>query len=233
MQETSLHAALKSLYTLNGDQQEIFVGGYIIDVIHGDELIEIQTRSFNKIKNKLQELLQNHKVRLVHPIAQEKWIVKYTSKEPAAYTRRKSPRHGRLEDVFSELKSIPQLISHPNLVIEILMVREEEIRQADGRGSWRRGGVSIVDRRLVEILSRITLNSPADYYRFLPDNLPTLFTTRDLAGALGFSLPLVNKMTYCLRSIGVIQQIGKRGRSFLYKQNPERSQEACQFQETR
>lgn len=233
MQESALHAALKSMYTHTGDQQEALVGGYIVDVVRGDVLIEIQTRSFNKIKNKLQALLDRHRIHLIYPVAEEKWIVKYSSPTRTSFSRRKSPRRGRVEDIFYEIKSIPELIAHPNLVIEILMIREEEIRQADGRGSWRRRGVSIVDRRLVDILSRTTLDSPADYHRFLPAALPNLFTSRDLANASGLSLPLANKMTYCLRYLGVIRQIGKQGKSFLYEQNVNPKADSTQFAEMR
>ena len=51
--ETSLHLTLKSLYTTTGARQEAMVDGYQIDVVDGDLLIEIQTRSFTTIKPKL------------------------------------------------------------------------------------------------------------------------------------------------------------------------------------
>ena len=35
--------------------------GYIVDVVEGEELIEVQTRSFAKMKRKLAALLANHR----------------------------------------------------------------------------------------------------------------------------------------------------------------------------
>jgi hypothetical protein len=51
--EKSLHAALKKWYTQPGDQLEIRVDGYIIDLVRGDLLVEVQTGSFSPLKRKL------------------------------------------------------------------------------------------------------------------------------------------------------------------------------------
>ncbi len=42
------------------------------------------------------------------------------------------------------------------------------------------------------------------------------FTTADLAGAMGRGKKLAQKMAYCLRRMGVIQQVGRRGRANVY-----------------
>jgi hypothetical protein len=76
MQETKLHSALKDYYSIPGAAQEVLVDGFWIDVVQDDLLIEIQTRNFAAIRNKLIALVEKHPVRLVHPIAQEKWIVR-------------------------------------------------------------------------------------------------------------------------------------------------------------
>ena len=76
LKETSLHAALKDWAGKPGDRFEFPIDGYLIDIVRDDLLIEIQTRNFSMIKAKLERLLENHKVHLIHPIAQEKWIIK-------------------------------------------------------------------------------------------------------------------------------------------------------------
>ncbi len=75
MQETTLHADLKEIYRLEGGQTETWVDGYLIDVVKPDLLIEIQTRNLGALKKKLEDLLDNYPIRLVHPIAKEKFIV--------------------------------------------------------------------------------------------------------------------------------------------------------------
>ncbi len=220
MTETSLHAALKDWYAHPTGQQEVWIDGYWIDAQVGEQLIEIQTRNFAALRPKLAILLDQHPVRLVHPVAVETWIVRLPARPDEPPTRRKSPRRGRVEDVFQELTGLPDLLAHPNFSLEIALVRQEEIRRADGRGSWRRGGVSIIDRRLVELVERRLYAVPADLRAFLPPDLAQPFTQPELAARLALRPRLAGKMCYCLRRLGVIAQTGKRGRAYLYQINP-------------
>lgn len=216
MQESSLHAALKDRYTRPGDLQEVQVGGYFIDVVSGDTLIEIQTGNFTHLKDKLSALLDAHPVLLVHPIAVEKWIVRLPAEGDTPLDRRKSPKRGRLEDLFLELVRIPHLVNHPNFALEVVLVQEEEIRRDDGKGSWRRRGWSILDRRLLDVVGSVRLRSALDFNAFLPDDLPEPFTSRQLARAMGAPGYLANKALYCLRLIGLVEVTGKQKRAYLY-----------------
>src|SRR5512138_1933319 len=94
--EKSLHASLKQWYAGPGDQLEVRVDGYIIDLVRGDLLVEIQTSSVSKLKRKLARLAENHAVRLVFPVALEKWIVRQPTAEGENPQRRKSPKRGRV-----------------------------------------------------------------------------------------------------------------------------------------
>jgi hypothetical protein len=217
LQENSLHAALKDWYSLPGDQIEKQVDGYWIDIVRDNLLIEIQTRNFSAIKNKLHHLLEKHPVRLVYPIPKEKWIVRLPVDCNRSPNRRRSPKRGRLVDVFRELVRIPHLMAHPNFTMEVLLTREEEIRRNDGLGSWRRQGWSIVDRRLLEVLSQFRLETPADFAAFLPASLPERFTNRELAAELGVPHSLASKAAYSLRAMELIEVTGKRGRAHLYE----------------
>lgn len=214
--ERSLHAALKAWYAEPGDVFEVAIDDYVVDVVRGDLLIEIQTRHFSAMKRKLARLTEAHRVRLVHPIAAEKWIVKYGPDGLTQVDRRRSPKRGSALDVFYELVSFPQLLERDSLSIEVLLTREEEIRVNDGLGSWRRRGWSIVDSRLLEVVDRVVLASPGDCVALLPEGLPDPFTTRDVADALGEPIRLVQKMAYCLREMGAIDTVGRRGRAYLY-----------------
>lgn len=216
MQETSLHSALKDHYAIPGAFKESLVDGFYIDVVQGDLLIEIQTRNFSAIRAKLNLLVERHPVRLVHPIAQEKWIVRLPAEGNAPFTRRKSPRRGRLEHIFIELVRIPELLKHPNFSLEVLLIREEEIRRNDGRGSWRRNGVSIADRRLLEVIDQRLFTSPTDLRTLLPPELEQPFTTRQLAEKLSIPRNLATRMSYCLRSMGIFRVTGKQNHFYLY-----------------
>lgn len=217
LQENSLHAALKAWYAQPGDQIEVKVEGYFVDIVRGDLLIEIQTRNFAAIKPKLARLLERHPVRLVHPIPVEKWIVRLPPEGDEPLDRRRSPRRGRLEHLFGELVRIPHLVPHPNFSLEVLLTREEEIRRDDGRGSWRRKGWSIADRRLLEVVERVSLETPDDFRLFLPPGLAQPFTNRELGVALHLPRYLASKMVYSLRQMGIVEVAGQRGRSFLFQ----------------
>ena len=76
LNEKPLHASLKAWYAQPGDRFEVPVGGFVIDIVRDDVLLEIQTGSFASIKSKLAKLLESHQIRLIYPIAEEKWIVR-------------------------------------------------------------------------------------------------------------------------------------------------------------
>lgn len=216
--EGPLHAALKAWYALPGDALEVPVDGYIIDIVRSDLLIEIQTRGFTALKDKLATLTRAHPVRLVYPIAQEKWIVKLADDGKKQLSCRKSPKRGVLEQIFDELVSIPHLLAQPNFTLEVVFIHEEEIRRHDARRGWRRKGWVTHERRLVKVVEQQVFTSPEDARALLPTSLVEPFAASDLARLIPGNLRRAQKMIYCLRAMGVLTQVGKRGRATLYQQ---------------
>jgi len=216
LNEKALHASLKQWYARPEDRFEVPVDGFVIDIVRAGLLLEIQTRSLASIETKLASLVRSHHIRLIYPIAQEKWIVKLAQEGSSSrVTRRKSPKAGRVEDLFWEMVSFPQLLLNPNFSLEVLMIREEEARRYEGRRRWRRKGWVTEERRLLEVAERRLFQEPADWLALLPEGLGS-FTARDLAEAIDIREELAQKMAYCLRKAQVINLIGKRGRANLY-----------------
>ena len=212
--EKPLHASLKQWYARPGDRFEVPVDGFVIDIVRDDLLIEIQTRNFAAINSKLCKLTRSYEVRLVYPVVLEKWIVR--SNGGGVVVRRKSPKRGRLEDLFWELVSIPQLLSNPNFSLEVLMTREEEVRRYARNRKWRQRGWVIEGRRLVDVLERRLFVRSTDWLKFVPDKLQS-FTTKDLATVAETNRELAQKMAYCLRHARMIELIGRQGRANLYR----------------
>jgi hypothetical protein len=212
LNESSIHSALKKLYAPSKDT-EIRVGEYIVDSSRNDLIVEIQTGSFAKIRKKLTSLLAHHPVRLVHPIARDKTIVVYDGEMKEILRTRKSPKRGELLDIVYELVHIPDILGHPRFSLEVLLTREEEIRRADGLGSWRRRGVSIVDRRLVEVLERRGFETIDSYLTLLSPAIGSTFTNRDLAERMGKPVEKVRRLTYCLKRCGAIEVAGTEGKA--------------------
>ncbi len=218
LREDSLHASLKAWYSQPGDRFECEVDGYVIDLVRGDLLVEIQTGNFSAIKPKVRALLESHPLRLVYPIAAQKWVVRESGDGAAILSRRKSPKHGTVHDVFGELVRLPVLMRHPGLSLEVLLTHEEVVWREDGLGSWRRKGVSVVDRRLLEVVESHVFEEPADFRALIPRELPPVFTVQDLLDCTRQNRRLAQRMAYSLRVMGVIEEAGKRGRAPLYQQ---------------
>jgi hypothetical protein len=214
LNEKPLHASLKQWYARPGDRFEVRVDRFVVDIVRDDLLIEIQTRNFASINSKLCELTRSYEVRLVYPVVQEKWIVRSGIDDGV---RRKSPKRGRVEDLFWELVSIPQLLSNPNFSLEVLMIREEEMRHYEvKRKKWRHKGWVTEGRRLVDVVDRRLFQKSADWLTFVPHGLQS-FTTKDLATLADTRRELAQKMAYCLRKAKVIELIGRQGRANLYR----------------
>jgi len=220
MSENSLHAGLKTLLRLPDDKLETPVERFIIDIVRDQTLFEIQTKNFYALRQKLDCLLPNYKVCVIHPIAVQKWIRRIGA-DSSSSKRRKSPKHGRIYNIFYQLIYIPDYLLHPNFSVEVCLVEQEDVWKNDGKGSWRRKGWSLCDQHLLRITGRITFSGAADYLGLLPGNLPEPFGNSHLANALGIPVVLARKMTYTLYRAGMLKQTGKQGRANMYCQTDE------------
>jgi len=218
LREGPLHAAVKDFCARPGDRAEVRVGGYVIDLVRADgELVEIQTGGFAPLGRKLDALLDGHRMRIVHPVPAQRRIVRIDERGEVLSSRR-SPARGGVLDVFDRLVSFPSLLAHPNLVVEVLLCAEDHVRGPEAgrsRSGRRRRDPGV--RRLVEVLERVELASPADAAALLPAALATApFTTRELATALGCRMVLAQRVAYCLRAMEVLGDAGRRGRAPLH-----------------
>jgi hypothetical protein len=228
--EKSLHAQLKQLYAAPGDLLEHPLDGYVIDIARplcledGNSspdyrCIEIQTRHLAAMKVKLAVLLAARPVHVIFPIAAQRTIARMDA-GGTILSRRRSPKHGSIYDIFPELVSLPALIHHPHFSLEVLLIHEEQVWRDDGRGSWRRRRWSIYDRRLLATVTAISLAGAEDFAALLPAELADGFDCRALAQAIGQPLPIAQKMAYSLRHMGLLTVAGKQGNALLYARQP-------------
>jgi len=219
MNERALHLEIKKVYSLPGDQFEVKLDNYIVDILRGQLVIEVQTKNFSAIKGKLETLTEKHKVRLVYPLTERKWIT-YFTKENVVMSKRRSPKKGKLADLFRELVMIAHIVGDANFSLEVFLIDEEEIRCNDGRGSWRRRGASIKERRLLQVNSRILFKNKTDYLKILPDGLNQVFTNKELSELGKIPLRTARQITYCLRKSGAIILAPKLGRELAFQLPP-------------
>jgi hypothetical protein len=217
LREKPLHAALKEWCRQPGDLVEHPVDGFVIDVVRGDLLIEIQTNGFAGMKRKIATLVAGgHPIRIVHPIAVDRTIVKIED-DGTIVGRRLSPKHGAAIDIFSQLVSFPDLVVDFDLEIVVVLTVEDEYRVHSPGRAWRRKGWIVEERRLKGVVGSLTLASGSDLLALLPANLSEPFTTSDLAASLGRRMRVAQQMAYCLRETGLIEKSGKRGNAIEYR----------------
>lgn len=216
LKEQGLHAALKTWYAQPKGQMEVEIDGYIVDIVHMNRLIEIQTGNFNAIRMKIRNLLINYQVKLVYPIAYQKWILKLPKHKEEQQYRRKSPKKGSPLQVFNELVSFPELLLHPNFSLELAMIQEEEVRRYTGEKHWSQNGWVTVERQLIKVVELMCFESAVEIMSLLPSNLCDQFTSADIAGEAEIPLWLAQKMVYCFRKMGTIVEVGNKGRFKMY-----------------
>ena len=214
--ESSLHRSLKFQYSGSDGDIETLANSYVCDGRTGKgELIEVQIGSFGPLKEKIETLTKNNKVRIIHPIIAQKHIQLY-SEDGSLKWERKSPRKGSIWDLFKALLYAPELPLLKNLTIELAVIDIIEKRTDDGKGSWRRKGVSINDRSLGVWHESVKLKSLRDYRQFIPIRKNKPFTVKVLRETAGINTVLARKTLYVLTKIGLVERIGKQGRSIVY-----------------
>jgi hypothetical protein len=217
LNEKPLHAALKTWYSEDGDRFEVPILGFVADIVRGTTLIEIQTGSTSGLQRKLATFLRRHEVRLVLPVAARKTIVNI-GPDGKEQERRLSPRRAGVVDVFRQLVSLGGLLGDSNLSVDVVLVHEQETRHArPSRGRAKR--YVVAERRLVEVMDCVSFRHPADFLGVIPATLAEGFTTADLAKAIRQPRWMAQKIAYVLRTMGVLQVIGKRGNAYLYERD--------------
>jgi hypothetical protein len=215
--ETSLHRDLKFRYAGLGGETEAEVDGFVADGINAEgEYIEVQTGSFGPLKKKAAGLALQHRLRVIYPVIITKYIEVFNKKGRRLY-RRKSPRKGSPWDLFDVLVYAPNLPLIPGLVIELALVDAAEQRVQDGKGSWRRRGISIHDRQMLTLHDTITLEKPSDYIRFIPFKMNEQFTSALLSQRVGIPVDLARKVLYVFVRLGLVEKTGKKRNALVYR----------------
>jgi hypothetical protein len=110
----------------------------------------------------------------------------------------------------------PRLPLLPNLSVELVLLEILEKRVQDGQGSWRRRGISLRDKKIVERQGKLLLRDPRDYSCFTPFEYDEPFTVKDLAQKVHISPSIAGKTVYVLSILGTIDRQEKRGNTWVY-----------------
>jgi hypothetical protein len=217
LREGPLHASVKDWCARPGDRAEVRIDRWVIDLVRADgELVEVQTGGFGPLGPKLDGLLDGHRMRIVHPVPLERRILRVDEDGEVVRVGR-SPRLPGAVAVFDKLVAFPSLLAHPNLVVEVVLCREDHVRGVEPTRRRRRTRDPGV-RRLVEVVDSVPLAGADDALGLLPEPVHEApFTCRDLADELRCGLVLAQRAVYCLRALNALEPAGTRGRAPLYE----------------
>lgn len=217
LSEKTVHAILKNYYEPDEDGQEIPIENYVADIYSNGEIIEIQTRHFHKLRDKLKAFLPIYPVTIVYPIPREKWLIWIDEESGELSTRRKSPKKGNAYMIFPELYRIKMFLKDENLRIRPVLLDMEEYRLLNGWSRDKKKGSSRFDRIPTELIEEVEINCIQDYMQFVPIDLPEQFTTREFAKAAHISLSLAQTTLNILHYVEVVKRVGKQGNAYVYE----------------
>lgn len=217
LSEKSVHAILKNYYEPDEDHQEIPIDNYVADIYAAGEIIEIQTRQFNKLRDKLEAFLPLYQVTVVYPIPREKWLIWIDQESGEFSKKRKSPAKGNPYVAFPELYKIKMFLKDPNLKLRLVLIDMEEYRLLNGWSRDKKKGSSRFDRIPTELVEEVEINCLEDYMQFVPCELEGSFTSKEFAKAAHIPVSLAQTVLNILYHVGTVTRVGKKGQQYLYE----------------
>lgn len=217
LSEKTVHAVVKNYYEPDEDKQEIPIEGMYADIFTGNEIIEIQTRSFDQVRKKLDRFLPEYPVTVVLPIPDTKWLIWIDEETGELSTPRKSPKKGSEYSAFKELYKIKPYLKKEGLTIVLLFLDMEEYRLLNGWSKDNKKGSSRYDRIPVQITKEVCFKQSRDYEILLPNTLVGEFTSSEFAKAVKINARQANLVLNILLYMDVVKRTGKRGKAFVYE----------------
>jgi hypothetical protein len=220
LSEKTVHAVLKNFYEPDPCHQEIPVENFVADILRDDEIIEIQTRGFNRLRRKLDTFLKYYPVTVVYPILRTKWLYWIDEETGELSPKRKSPKKGTIYDAIPELYKIKMYLGHPNLHLCLVLIDAEEYRLLNGWSRDRKKGSHRYDRIPTGLVDEFYIGGGRDYRCFIPEGLKEDYTSKDFAKAAHIPTSYAQTTLGILLSLGVVERTGKAGHAYTYSTNP-------------
>lgn len=216
--EKTLHLFLKNYLQPDEAFHEVKVGRFVADILCDGKITEIQTRSFNAMRKKLEFFLDSgYDVTVVHPLAALKRLCWINPETGDVSKTRKSPKKMSIHDAFYELYKIKSFLLHENLHFRFILFELTEYRNLDGWSDDGKKGSTRFDRIPSDILGEINIRNVSDYKKQLPNGLPEEFTSKDYARCAGVNLRRAQTALNVLKFVEAVKEPGKKGKSTVYR----------------
>lgn len=215
--EKTLHAVLKNYYEPHEENHEIKVGRFVADIVGENGVIEIQTRNFGNLLEKLDNFLEFCEVTVVYPLPALKYVSWLDMDTGELGEKHKSPKKCRIYDAFKEIIRIKYALDNPRFHLLLCFLEIDEIRFLNGWSENKKRGSSRCDRIPKDIIEEVRFDCVQDYRRFIPEGLPEEFTSAHYAKACKIDKKLASSGLNILHYLGLVERIGKKGNSYVYK----------------
>ena len=218
--EKTLHLFLKNYLQPDEAFHEVKVGRFVADICVDGKITEIQTRSFDAMRKKLEFFLESgYDVTVVHPLAALKKMCWLNPGTGDVSKTRKSPKKMTIHDAFYELYKIKSFLLHKNLHFRFILLELTEYRNLDGWSYDGKKGSTRYDRIPADIIGEINIKNADDYKEQLPDSLPDEFTSKDYARCANVNLRRAQTALNVLKYVGAVEEKGKVKNSILYRKS--------------
>ena len=217
LKEHTLHRVLKFYLSLDDANHEIKIGRKYADVVLDNHIYEIQTKSFNLMRKKLEFFLKEHEVTIVYPMALNK-VIYLTNDYGELVSVKKSPKHANPLEIFWELYKIKNFLLDKNLHFKILMLDIDEYRIEKEKTWKRRKGFERENQVPKKINHIYDINTTSDFKDLLLKyNLKEVFTSKDFSKSTKLNIKKATTALNVLTHLKVVERIGKEKNSYLYK----------------
>lgn len=220
LSEKSIHAKLKGYLEPNKEFHEVKVGRYIADIKRDNEIIEIQTKQFKNLLNKLEYYTKhNFDVTVVYPIVASKilnWVDPISNETVES---RKSPYKGVIQDCFRELYWIIDYIVEKKIKFKIILIEAEQYKYLDGYGQNSKYRATKIDIVPTKVIGEESFCNVSDLSKFIPKTLEREWTAKDFVKHSKVNSKYYASGLKMLRDIGIIIPISKRGNTIIYRTN--------------
>lgn len=217
LSEKTVHAVLKRYYAPDEDMHEIPIESYVADIYTGKEIIEIQTRQFNRMREKLDVFLRLCPVTIVYPIPRHKWLIWIDEESGELSKPHKSPVKGNPYMAFAELYKIKAYLKNPNLHLKFVLLDMEEYRLLNGWSHDKKKGSCRYDRIPSQLVEEVCVDGIQDYMQFVPYELEEPFTSEQFAKAAHIRKATAQTALNILTYVECVERVGKKGNSYLYQ----------------
>ena len=159
--EKYLHAVLKSFFEPEPAFHEQKAGRFTADILRDGIITEIQTRSLDKLRPKLDYYLcEGYRVRVVLPLPHIKWLIWVDPETGELGSKRRSGRRGSFYDAFWELYKIKDYLGREGVSVCLVLVDLDEYRWLNGFGRTRKRRSTRMERRPVGLGETAELSCP-------------------------------------------------------------------------